>query len=86
MTFKDKSFVKLTYNAAMLLFGLYPQKTIIEKDACTPRFIAALFTIAGTWKQPRYPSTDEWIKMWCTYTIECYSAMKRNEFESVLVG
>ena len=68
MTFKDKSFVKLTYDAAMLLFGLYPQKTIIEKDACTPRFIAALFTIAGTWKQPRYPSTDEWIKKLCTYT------------------
>ena len=50
MTFKDKSFVKLTYSAVMLLLSLYPQKTIIEKDACTPRFIAALFTIAGTWK------------------------------------
>ena len=67
MTFKDKSFVKLTYDTAMLLLSLYLQKIIIEKDACTPRFIAALITIAGTWKQPRYPSTDEWIKKLCTY-------------------
>ena len=49
-------------------------------------FIAALFTIARTWKQPRCPSTDEWIKMlWCIYTMEYYSAIKRNIFESVLM-
>ena len=47
-------------------------------------FIAALFTIARTSKQPRCPSTDEWIKLWYIYTIEYYSAIKRNEFESVL--
>ena len=48
-------------------------------------FIAALFTIARTWKQPRCPSTDEWIKkLWCIYTMEYYSAIKRNTFESVL--
>ena len=49
-------------------------------------FVAALFTIARAWKQPRCPSTDKWIKkLWCVYTIEYYSAIKRNTFESVLV-
>ena len=49
-------------------------------------FIAALFTIARTWKQPRYPSTDEWIKkLWYIYIMEYYSAIKRNAFESVLM-
>ena len=46
-------------------------------------FIAALFTIARTWKQPRCPSTDEWIKLWYIYIMEYYSAIKRNKFESV---
>ena len=64
----------------------YPEKNTILKDACTPVFIAALFTIARTWKQPRCPLTDEWIKkMWYIYTMEYYSAIKRNEFESVRV-
>ena len=49
-------------------------------------FIAALFTIARTSKQPRCPSTDEWIKLWYIYTIEYYSAIKRNTFESVLMN
>ena len=49
-------------------------------------FIAALFTIARTWKQPKYPSTDEWKKkMWHTYTMEYYSAIKRNEIELFVV-
>ena len=49
-------------------------------DACTPMFIAALFTIAKTWKQPKCPSTEEWIKkMWYMYTMEYYSAIKKNE-------
>ena len=49
-------------------------------------FIAALFTVAGTWKQPRCPLTDEWIKkLWYIYTMEYYSAIKMNTFESVLV-
>ena len=53
---------------------------------CTPLFIAALFTIARTWKQPKYPSIDEWIKMLlCIYTMEYYSAIKKNAFESVLI-
>ena len=55
------------------------EKNIIQKDTHTSMFIAALFTIAKTWNQPRCPSTDEWIKMWYTYTMECYSAIKKNE-------
>ena len=56
------------------------------KDTCTPMFIAALFIIARTWKQPRCPSADEWIrKLWYIYTMEYYSAIKKNTFESVLM-
>ena len=58
----------------------------IERDTCTPKFITALFIIARTWKQPRRPSADEWIrKLWYTYTMEYYSAIKKNTFESVLM-
>ena len=57
-----------------------------ERDTCTPMFIAALFIIARTWKQPRCPSADEWIrKLWYIYTMEYYSAIKKNLFESVLM-
>ena len=59
---------ELPYDPAIPLLGIYLEKTIIHKDTCTPMFIAALFTIAKTWKQPKCPSTDEWIKkMWYIY-------------------
>ena len=65
--------------------GLVPEKTIILKGTCTPMFITALFTIIRTWKQPRCPSTDEWIKkLLYIHTIKYYSAIKRNAFDSVL--
>ena len=65
---------------------MYPEDTINEKDICTPMFIAALFTIARTWKQPRCPSADKWIrKLWYIYRMEYYSAIKNNAFESVLM-
>ena len=78
--------IKLPYDPGIPPLGIYPEKTRIEKDTCNPMFITALFTIPRTWKQPRCPSTDEWIKMlWYIYTMEYYSAIKRNAFESVLM-
>ena len=70
----------LPYDPAVPLLGIYQDKTFIQKDACTLMFIAALFTIAKTWKQPKWPSTDEWIKkMWYIYIMEYYSAIKKNK-------
>ena len=67
-------------------YSIYPEKTVIEKDTCTPTYIAALFTIARTRKQSVCPSTEEWIKkLWYIYTMEYYSATKRNTFDSVLM-
>ena len=77
---------RTTIHPAIPLLGIYPEKTIIQIESCTTVFIAALFTIARTWKQPKCPSTDEWIKkMWYIYTVEYYSAMKRNEIELFIV-
>ena len=81
--FLGKLEIELPCDPAIPLLGIYPEKTVIQKDACTRMFIAALFTIARSWKQPKCPSTDEWMgKLWYIYTMECYSAMKRNEIES----
>ena len=78
--FLKKLKLELPYDTVIPLLDIYPEKTIIQKDTCTPMFIAALFTIAGTCKQPKCPSTEDWIKrMWYTYMIEHYSAIKRNE-------
>ena len=72
--------IELSCDPAIPLLGIYPEKTIIQKETCTIMFIAALFTIARTWKQLKFPSTDEWIKkMWHIYTMEYYSAIKRNK-------
>ena len=69
---------KLGIKPAIPLLGIYPEETKIEKDTCTPVFIAALFTIARTWKQPRHASTDEWTKkLWYIYKMEAYSAVKK---------
>ena len=85
--FLKKLGIKPPYDPAIPLLGIYPEETrhMYEKDTCIPLFIAALFTIARTWKQPRCPSTDEWIKLWYIYTMEYYSAIKVNTFESVLM-
>ena len=78
--------IKPPYDPEIPLLGIYPEETKIEKDTCAPMLTAALFTIARTWEQPRCPSTDEWIKkLWYVYTMEYYSAIKRNAFESVLM-
>ena len=65
--------------------GIHTEETRIERDMLYPMFITALFTIATTWKQTRCPSADEWIKLWYIYTVEYYSAIKKNAFESVLM-
>ena len=84
--FLKKLITELPYDQAIPLLGIHTEKTIIERDTCTPMFIAALFTIARTWKQPRCPSADEWIrKLWYIYTIEYHSTIKKNAFESVLM-
>ena len=78
--------IKPPYDPAIPLLGIYPEETRVEKDTCIPLFIAALFTIARTWKQPSCSSTDEWIKkLWYIYTMEYYPAIERNTFESVLM-
>ena len=77
---------KPPYDPVIPLLHKYPDVTKTEKDTCTPGFTASLFIIARTWKQPRCPLTDEWIKkLWYIYTMEYYSAIKRNAFESVLM-
>ena len=78
--------IELPYDPAIPPLGIYSEETRIERDTCTPVFTAALFTIARTRKQPRCPSADEWIrKLWYIYTMQYYSIIKRNTFESVLM-
>ena len=76
--FLKKLEIELPYDPAIPLLGRHTEETRIERDTCTP--------IARTWKQPRYPSADEWIRQWWyLYTMEYYSAIKKNTFESVLM-
>ena len=78
--------IELPHDPAIPLLGIYPEKTIIQKETCTTMIITALFTIARTRKQPKCPLTDEWIKkMWYIYTMEYYSAIKRNKIELFVV-
>ena len=84
--FLKKLGIKPPYDPAIPLLGIYPEETKTEKDTYILFFIAALFTIAKTWKQPRCPLTDEWIKkLRYMYTMEYYSVIKGNAFESVLM-
>ena len=77
--FLKKLKIELQYDPAIPLLGIYPEKTIIQKDTCTRMFIAELFTIARSWKQSKCPLTDEWMKkMWYIYTVEYYSTIKKN--------
>ena len=78
--------MKPPYNPAIPLLGIYPEEIKTEKDTCTPMFTSTLFIMARTWKQPRCPSTDERTKkLVYIYTMEYYSAIKKNTFESVLM-
>ena len=84
--FLKKLEIELPYDLAIPLLGIHTEETGIERDMCTPMFIAALFIIARTWKQPRCPSADKLIrKQRYIYTMEYYSGIKKNTFESVLM-
>ena len=87
--FLKKLEIELPYVPEIPLLGIHTEETRIKRDTCTPMFIAALLIIARTWKQPSnhlQPSADEWIrKPWYIYTMEYYSAIKNNTFESVLM-
>ena len=83
--FLRKRKIELPFDPAIPLLGIYPEKTMTEKDTCTPMFTAALFVIAKIWKQLKCPSTEEWIKkMWYIYTMEYYSDIKMNEIPAFL--
>ena len=84
--FLKKLGVKPPKDSTIPLLGIYPEETKTERDTCIPLFTAVLFTIARTRKQPICPLTDEWIKkLWYIYTMEYYSVVKKNAFESVLM-
>ena len=75
--------IELPYDPAIPLLDIYPEKNTIQTDACTPIFIAALFTIARTWKKPKCPSTEKWIKkVWYMYTMDYYLDIRKNEIMS----
>ena len=83
---KSLRFLLNPFYPVIPLLGIHTEETRTERDTCTPVFIAALFTIARTWRQPRCPLADEWKrKWWYIYTMEYYSDIKKNAFESVLM-
>ena len=83
--FLRKLNIELPFDQAIPLLGIYPEKTMTLQDTCTPMFIAALFSIAKTWKQPKCPLTEEWLKKtWYIYTMEYYSAFTSNDILAFL--
>ena len=84
--FLKKLQIELPYDPEIPLLGIHTDETRIERDTCTPMFITARFIIARTWKQPRCPSANGWMrKLSYIYIMEYYSAIKKNTFESVLM-
>ena len=84
--FLKKLETELPHEPEIPLLSIHTEETRTERDTCTPMFIAALLTIARTWKQPRCPLADEWIReLWYIYTIDYYSDIRKNAFESVLM-
>ena len=82
LRFLEKLEIELPHNPEFPLLCIHTKESRIQRDKCTPIFISALFT----WKQPRCPLADEWIrKLWYIYTVEYYSAIKKNAFESILM-
>jgi len=83
--FLRKLNIELPFDPTIPLLGIYPEKTMTGKDTCSLMFILALFSIAKTWKQPKCPSTEEWNKKKLyIYTMEYYSAIKRNKIPAFL--
>ena len=84
--FLKKLEIEPPYDPATPLLGIHTKETRIKRDTCIPMFIVALFTIARMWKQLKRPLADKWMrKLWYIYTMEYYSAIKKNGFESVLM-
>ena len=83
MEVSQKTRYKTTIWPAIPLLGIYLDKTFIEKDSCTPMFIATLFTISKTWKQPKCPMTDEWIKIQYIYTMAYNIAIKKKKNNAI---
>ena len=82
--FLKKLKIELPCDPAIALLGIYPKdRDVVKRRAiCTPMFIAALSTISNLWKEPRCPSRDDWIKRWSIYTMEYYSAIKKNDYQT----
>ena len=81
--FLKKLKIELPYDPAIALLGIYPKDSdVVKRRAiCTPVFIAAMVTVTKLWKEPRCPSTDEWIKkMWCVYTVEYYASIRKDVY------
>ena len=80
--FLKKLKIELPYDPAIALLGIYPKDTdVVKRRAiCTPMFIAAMATVTKLWKEPRCPSTDEWIKIWFIYTMGYYVSIRKDEY------